>query len=42
MSIKLNHTIVPAKDKDAAARLFAKIFGRNYDGPDGPLRAGAD
>ena len=35
MSIKLNHTIVPARDKDAAARLFAKIFGLNYDGPMG-------
>jgi catechol 2,3-dioxygenase-like lactoylglutathione lyase family enzyme len=35
MSIKLNHTIVPAKDKEAAAKLFAKIFGLNYDGPMG-------
>jgi len=35
MSIKLNHTIVPAKDKDAAARLFAKLFGLSYDGPMG-------
>ena len=35
MAIKLNHTIVPAKDKDAAARLFAQIFGLNYDGPMG-------
>jgi len=33
MSIKLNHTIVPAKDKDAAAGFFAKIFGLTYDGP---------
>jgi catechol 2,3-dioxygenase-like lactoylglutathione lyase family enzyme len=33
MSITLNHTIVPAKDKDAAARFFARIFGLNYDGP---------
>jgi catechol 2,3-dioxygenase-like lactoylglutathione lyase family enzyme len=35
MSIKLNHTIVPAKDKEAAAKFFAKIFGLNYDGPMG-------
>ena len=27
MTIVLNHTIVPARDKTAAARLFAQIFG---------------
>ncbi len=27
MAIRLDHTIVPAKDKVAAARLFAEIFG---------------
>ena len=27
MTITLNHTIVSARDKDAAARFFAKIFG---------------
>jgi catechol 2,3-dioxygenase-like lactoylglutathione lyase family enzyme len=27
MTIKLNHTIVPARDKDAAARFFAELFG---------------
>jgi len=32
MSIKLNHTIVPAKDKESAATFFAKIFGLPYDG----------
>lgn len=32
MSITLNHTIVPARDKEAAARLFARIFGLAYDG----------
>ncbi len=26
MAITLNHTIVPARDKDAAARFFARIF----------------
>ena len=35
MSITLNHTIVPAKDKEAAARFFARIFGLRYDGPMG-------
>jgi catechol 2,3-dioxygenase-like lactoylglutathione lyase family enzyme len=27
MTIKLDHTIVPAKDKQAAAALFADVFG---------------
>jgi catechol 2,3-dioxygenase-like lactoylglutathione lyase family enzyme len=27
MAITLNHTIVPARDKQAAARSFAQIFG---------------
>jgi catechol 2,3-dioxygenase-like lactoylglutathione lyase family enzyme len=27
MTIRLDHTIVPAKDKAAAARFFAEIFG---------------
>ena len=27
MTITLNHTIVPARDKIAAARFFARIFG---------------
>lgn len=27
MAITLNHTIVPARDKEAAARFFAEIFG---------------
>lgn len=33
MTIELDHTIVPARDKDAAARFFARIFGLSYDGP---------
>ena len=41
MSIKLNHTIVPAKDKEAAAKFFAKIFGLNYEGSHGSFRARA-
>lgn len=32
MAIVLDHTIVPAKDKDAAARFFAHIFGLEYEG----------
>ena len=33
MSIALDHTIVPAHDKEASARFFARIFGLSYDGP---------
>ncbi len=29
MAIRLDHTIVPAKDKVAAAKFFAEIFGLN-------------
>ncbi|MGH7232946.1 MAG: VOC family protein, partial [Nitrospiraceae bacterium] len=35
MAITLNHTVVPAHDKDASARFFAHIFGLTYDGPHG-------
>jgi catechol 2,3-dioxygenase-like lactoylglutathione lyase family enzyme len=35
MTITLNHTIVPARDKYAAARFFAEIFGLHFDGADG-------
>jgi catechol 2,3-dioxygenase-like lactoylglutathione lyase family enzyme len=35
MTITLNHTIVPARDKEAAARLFAHLFGLNFEGPSG-------
>lgn len=31
MTIILNHTIVPARDKVAAARFFADIFGLRFD-----------
>jgi len=31
----LNHTIVPARDKVASARFFARIMGLRYDGPAG-------
>jgi catechol 2,3-dioxygenase-like lactoylglutathione lyase family enzyme len=35
MAITLNHTIVPARDKDASARFFAAIFGLAYGGSSG-------
>ena len=35
MTITLNHTIVPARDKVAAARFFARIFGLKYNGRGG-------
>ena len=37
MAITLDHTIVPARDKVASAKFFAKIFGLTYDGPTGPF-----
>ena len=33
MSITLDHTVVPAHDKVASARFFARIFGLEYSGP---------
>jgi catechol 2,3-dioxygenase-like lactoylglutathione lyase family enzyme len=45
MAIKLNHTIVPAKDKDASARFFAEMFGLEYAGAQGhfaPVRINDD
>ncbi|HEY8692650.1 MAG TPA: VOC family protein [Chloroflexota bacterium] len=45
MAIKLNHTIVPAKDKEASARFFAGIFGLSYEGARGhfaPVRINDD
>ncbi len=35
MTIVLNHTIVPSRDKEASARFFARIFGLDYGGADG-------
>jgi len=32
MPIVLDHTIVPARDNEAAARFFARIFGLKYEG----------
>ena len=33
--MELNHTIVPARDKEASARFFARIMGLEYQGPAG-------
>ena len=33
MTIVLDHTIVPARDKEESARFFARIFGLEYRGP---------
>ena len=40
MAITLNHTIVPARDKAAAAKFFARIFGvkRGRSGYFAPVR----
>ena len=35
MAITLNHTIVPARDKEASAKFFAQIFGLKYEGVQG-------
>ena len=32
MTIVLDHTIVPAHDKEESARFFARIFGLRYEG----------
>ncbi len=31
MAIELNHTIVPARDKVASAKFFARVFGLPFD-----------
>ncbi|HEX3244400.1 MAG TPA: VOC family protein [Chloroflexota bacterium] len=33
MPFHLDHTIVPARDKEGSARWFAKMFGLEYKGP---------
>jgi catechol 2,3-dioxygenase-like lactoylglutathione lyase family enzyme len=35
MAIVLDHTIVPARDKEASARFFAQIMGLSYQGTSG-------
>jgi catechol 2,3-dioxygenase-like lactoylglutathione lyase family enzyme len=32
MAIELNHTIVPARDQEASARFYERIFGFEYQG----------
>lgn len=32
MNIELNHTIIPAHDKTASAKFFARVFGLEYEG----------
>jgi catechol 2,3-dioxygenase-like lactoylglutathione lyase family enzyme len=32
MAITLNHTIVPAHDKEGSANFFAQLFGLKYEG----------
>lgn len=32
MTMVLDHTIVPARDKEASARFFARVFGLRYEG----------
>jgi catechol 2,3-dioxygenase-like lactoylglutathione lyase family enzyme len=35
VAITLNHTIIPAHDKETSARFFAEIMGLRYEGPHG-------
>ena len=35
MAIELNHTIVPARDKEESARFYERMFGFEYVGPMG-------
>ena len=37
MSVVLNHTIVPSRDKVEAATFFAAVFGLPFDGIEGPF-----
>ncbi len=37
MTLELDHTIVPAHDKEASARFFARIFGLSYGGEQPPF-----
>ena len=35
MPVELNHTIVPARDKEVSVRFYADMFGFTYEGPFG-------
>ncbi len=37
MTIELNHTIVPARDKEESVRFYERMFGFKYEGPMGPF-----
>ncbi len=37
MTIELNHTIVPARDKEESVRFYERVFGFKYEGPMGPF-----
>lgn len=37
MTIEFDHTIVPAHDKEASARFFARVFGLAYKGATPPF-----
>ena len=37
MTIELNHTIVPARDKEESARFYERMFGFKCQGPMGPF-----
>ena len=37
MTIELNHTIVPARDKEETVRFWERMFGFAYEGPMGPF-----
>ena len=39
MAITLNHTIVPARDKEASAKFLAHMFGLKYEGATGHFAA---
>ncbi len=39
MSLILDHTIVPAHDREASARFFSRIFGLLYEGAGGRFAA---
>jgi catechol 2,3-dioxygenase-like lactoylglutathione lyase family enzyme len=35
MTIELNHTIVPSRDKEESVRFYQRMFGFKYEGPMG-------
>ena len=35
MTIELNHTIVPARNKEESVRFYERMFGLKYEGPMG-------